>query len=143
MDEKQKKVATLYKAAVALRESMLLIYNGTTPNHSKFGAFRSFAEKYNILANEAAPEISNVNLLSTFRTENMKSAFSTVWGQQKEIFDNVLANLNILISLLEQQVGAKESEIDNIRNFFQANLRKAISVSQRQKKMFKMQWKAF
>lgn len=126
MDERQTKVTTIYRAAMAIRESMQLIYNGTTPDHAKFGAFRSFAEKYNILANEAAPEITNVNLLSTFITENMKSASSTIWPFQKEIFDGVLANLTILISLLEQQVGAKESEIDNLRNFFQANLRKAI-----------------
>lgn len=105
---------------------MQFIYNGTTPDHAKFGAYRLFAEKYNILANEAAPEISNVNLLSTFRTENMKSSFDTVWPFQKEVFDKVLANLIILISLLEQKMGVKESEIDNIKNFLQANVRKAI-----------------
>ncbi len=96
-DEKN---STLRKLAVkvdALRRAMDAVMSGTTPDHGKWGAFKSYAGAYNTLA----AEYNGVTGERNVRTYNLdKIRASTVWPAQKTIFDTVYADTLMLSGLL-------------------------------------------
>lgn len=82
--------------------------------------------KYNIIATEAAPLLGNTNFLDLFQLEQVQGSGNYTWPRQKELFDDVLANVAMLRSLLENSIGFAEDETQNLKDFIQANLRKAV-----------------
>jgi DNA invertase Pin-like site-specific DNA recombinase len=109
----------------AMRESM----NSATGPHAnvgKYGSFKLFMRKYNELAQTAAPLLPDTKMLDLFSLENIRGSSHYTWPQQKELFDSAYSNTSILRSLLESAVGYAEDEALNLRDFIQANLRRAI-----------------
>jgi len=61
-----------------------------------------------------------------FRSEKMPGIGDTATIQQREFFEATHANLSILIAFLEQVTGVVHDEVDALRNFLQARLRRAM-----------------
>jgi hypothetical protein len=109
----------------ALRRAMETVLVGTTPDHAKWGAFKSYARAYNTLAAEYVKIVSTPDV-PTYNVEKMKGSLDTLWPVQKEIFDTIYANtLTLSGLLLEYDVGLSAS-ISEIQDLLVANLRKAI-----------------
>ncbi len=125
-DLNSEKAVDIYRSASVLRDAMLLVHNGTTPDHAKYSAYITFAEKYNIIATAAVENVKGLNFLSILDLEKLGSYMNTLWPFQKNVFDSVYANLSILISNLEGRLEIRKTDIENIKNFLKANLRKAI-----------------
>ena len=53
---------------------------------------------------------------------------------QKKYFDEVYTDLSLLISFLEHAIGLKADEIQSLRDFFSANLRRAVFESPKHEK---------
>lgn len=103
--------------------------SGDMANVARYGSYKTFARKYNHLAQQAAPLLPETSTLDLFSIESIKSSGDLVWPVQKEIFDSVYSNLALLKSLLEGAIGYAEDETQNLRDFIQANLRRAIFIA--------------
>lgn len=127
--EKTEQLKGLLRSAVALQGVMrdsLASASGEHANVGKYSSFRTFMRKYNLIATEAAPLLRNPSLLDLFNIEQINSNGHYTWPKQKELFDHVLANVAMLRSLLENSIGFAEDETQNLKDFVQANLRRAV-----------------
>ncbi len=127
MDAKEQ-LKGLLRITVALQDAMLESVSSATGNHAnlgKYSGFKTFMRKYNLIAKVATPFLQNPAMLDTFNMDQIKSHYP--WGHEKELFDNVYANVVMLRSLLEVTIGYAEDETQNLKDFIQANLRRAVS----------------
>jgi len=92
----------------------------------KHAGYKQFARKYNDLHDLVTKAVVLPPLLDVYKLENIRGNADTLPFQRKEIFDSVYANLLLLRGLLENQLGVVESEIESLRDFFQARLRAAV-----------------
>ena len=110
----------------ALRRAMDAIISGTTPDHGKWGAFKSYARTYNKFAVDYI-ELSGIrNSVNTYETENMRDSVNLTWPLQKQIFDQIYADTLILSSLLSEFDIGVSASISEIQDMLVANLRKVI-----------------
>jgi hypothetical protein len=129
MMEKAEKLKNLLRSAVALQGVMRDSLSSATGEHAnvgKFASFKTFMRKYNLIAQEAAPLLKDTSLLDLFNLELIEGSGHYTWPKQKELFDHVLANVAMLRSLLENSIGFAEDESQNLKDFIQANLRRAV-----------------
>jgi hypothetical protein len=92
----------------------------------KYSSYQTYARKYNSLVLEVAKVATGTTLLDVFDLDKIPSLGDTIAVQQKSIFDSVHANLVILKSFLENKIGIKEDKILQIKDFLEANLRRAV-----------------
>lgn len=109
----------------AMRNSTASV-SGEYANVGRFSSFGTFMRKYNYLATKAAPLLTDATALDLFKLDQIKGSGDYTWVRQKEHFDNTYSNVVLLKSLLEGEIGYAEDETQNLRDFLQANLRKAI-----------------
>jgi hypothetical protein len=101
--------------------------DSATEAHSRFVSFKTFAEQYNFIANEAEKVLGlKGNSFSHYRIEHMGNSMNTLWGIQKEIMESVSLSTGILLTYLESATEFTEDEYDNLENFFKSKLRTAI-----------------
>ena len=100
--------------------------NGDRELVGKYASYKIFMRKYNLIASEATSLLGKRNMIETFVLENVRNSDSYTWPQQKEFFDHVLANVAMLRSLLENSLNFEEDETLNLRDFIEANLRRAV-----------------
>jgi len=127
--EKKEQLKGLLRSTTALLNVMRDSLSSATGEHAnvgKFASFKTFMRKYNQIATEAAPLLGNTSLLDLFKLEQIKGSADYTWPYQKELFDHVLANAAMLRSLLENKIGFAEDETQNLKDFIQANLRRAV-----------------
>ncbi|MFT8247175.1 hypothetical protein [Roseomonas sp. BN140053] len=108
-----------------LRRAMDAVIGGTTPDHGKWGAFKSYARAYNGFVQKYA-EITRDSSLSSYNLDNIRGSGDTVWPVQKEIFDMVYADVLILGSLLSAYAFEDDISKSEIQDLITANLRKVI-----------------
>lgn len=109
----------------ALRRAMEAVMAGTTPEHGKWVAFKSYARAYSTLAAEYG-KLTGKHNVNTYNLDKLKGSTDTVWPVQKEIFDTVYADTLSLSGLLfEFDVGISAS-ISEIQDLLVANLRKVV-----------------
>lgn len=128
MDTKEQ-LTGLLRSTVALQGVMRDSLSSATGDHAilgKYSSFKTFMRKYNLIANEAAPLLKSSAMLDAFNLDKIKGSADYTWPQQKELFDNVYANVAMLRSLLEITIGYAEDETHNLKDFVQANLRRAV-----------------
>ena len=65
-------------------------------------------------------------MINIYLLDKVPNSHDTTIIQQKNLFDDVYSNISILVSLLENKVGIKNDEMNNIINFLQNRLRAAI-----------------
>lgn len=109
----------------ALRRAMESVINGTTPDHAKWGAYKSYTRTYCAFANQYM-QITDDKFVNIYKTENMRSSSDTLWPIQKEIFDMVYADVLILSGLLSKYEKGESASISEVQDLLSANLRKVI-----------------
>ena len=92
----------------------------------KHAGFKEFARKYNELLTLISRDVSLPPLLDRYNLDAIRGNADTVPFQRKEVFDGVYANLSLLKSILENNLGVIEDETEALRDFFQARLRSAV-----------------
>jgi len=110
----------------SLKDTMHLVYNTNTDDIWRFSNYKTFMRKYNFLVKESSKYFKLTELFDFFDIDKVPSAFDTIAMQQKNMFEQVLANLTLLLTTIGNALGKKEKEIDSLRYFLQVNLRKAI-----------------
>jgi len=115
----------LYKNSVALHDTMKFTYLSDNNKISQYGSFRNFARKYNDIVVRLSV-FADVSLLDTYVIDKMPTPENLTWPQQKSIFDGILINLALLISILENELDIKQSRAQEIQYFLATNLRKSI-----------------
>lgn len=92
----------------------------------KHTSYETYMRKYNALVQEVSKSTSGTNLLDLYNLEKVPTMGNTIAIQQKGYFDSVHANLSILKAFLENKIGVKEDKVLQIKDFLQANLRRAV-----------------
>lgn len=122
-----------YKNALALIDTMKFTYLSDDNKISQYGSFRVFARKYNHITRSVAQYI-DVSILDSYDEQKLPRPSSLTWPRQKQLFDGILTNLSLLISLLENQLDIKQNKIQELKDFLSSNLRKGIiEIPQREK----------
>lgn len=114
-----------YKNALALLDTMKFTYLSDNNKISQYGSFSIFLRKYNQITKCVAKYL-DVSLLDYYDEEKIPNPFDLTWPQQKNIFDGILTNLGLLISILENHLDIKQNKIQGLKDFLSSNLRKAI-----------------
>lgn len=111
----------------ALQRSMELALRGEDPASIwKHGGYKQFARKYNQIITLIGSQVPLPPVFDLYDLDKILGGADTLPFQQKEIFEGVHANVSLLKSFLENQLGVVEDEIAALRDFFQARLRSAI-----------------
>src|ERR1017187_1432265 len=127
--EKKEQLKQLLSNTNALLDAMRYstsTASGEAANVGKYSSYGTFARKYNNLVKQAAPLLPDATMLDAFRLDTIRGIGDTTWPEQKVYFEDVNLNAAILKSLLEGAIGYAEDETHNLRDFIQANLRKAV-----------------
>jgi hypothetical protein len=109
----------------AMRTSTATV-SGEAANIGRYSSYKTFLRKYNDIVKQAAPLLPNTTMLDVFSLDKIKGSGNYTWVQQKEFFDGAYSNAALLKSLLEGAIGYAEDETHNLRDFIQANLRRAV-----------------
>jgi len=123
--EKLKELLSNTKALLGAMRNSTATVSGET-NIGRYSSFKTFLRKYNALAEQAAPLLTNTTVLDKFNLDYVMESSSYTWITQKEYFDMAYSNASLLQSLLEGAIGYAEDEAHNLRDFIQANLRSAV-----------------
>jgi hypothetical protein len=99
---------------------------GDFANLGTYSGYKIFILKYNALLNQALPLLPDTTMLDRFDPDKVRGSGDTTWPQQKVYFEMAYSNVAILKSLLEGAIGYAEDETQNLKDFIQANLRRAI-----------------
>lgn len=102
--------------------------SGEAANIGHYTSYETFMRKYNELVKKAAPLLPDAALLDYCDLTKVRGMNDTTWLEQKAYFEAAYANAALLKSLLEGAIGYEEDETHNLRDFIQANLRRAIYV---------------
>jgi hypothetical protein len=120
------KVKQLLAVTEGLIEAMKLSISQGKDGVWRFSSYKEFARKYNQIIAELRGSFSYVPALDAYDLDKIPSPLDTLAMKQKEYFDSILANLLILRGFLANSGEVRVSEVNNIRDFIQSNLRKAI-----------------
>jgi hypothetical protein len=125
--EKKDQLKQLLSNVNALLSAMRYSISTTTGNYDfgKWGSYKTFLRQYNNLAGQAVPLLPDITL-DGYDVEKIKGLGDTTWLEQKAYFDMAYTSAAILKSHLEGAIGYAEDETQNLRDFIQANLRRAI-----------------
>ncbi|MHB8541987.1 MAG: PD-(D/E)XK nuclease domain-containing protein [Candidatus Acidiferrales bacterium] len=127
--ERKEQLKALLSSTAALLEAMrysTATVSGEMANLGRYASYKTFFRKYNDLVKQAAPLLPNTTMLDTFNLDKIKGSGDCTWIEQKEFFDSAYSNAALLKSLLEGAIGYAEDETHNLRDFIQANLRRAV-----------------
>jgi len=100
--------------------------SGDAANIGRWGSYQIFLRKYNELVKQATPLLPNPTMLDMVFMDKVKGPGNTTWPEQKNYFEMAYSNAALLKSLLEGAIGYAEDETHILRDFIQANLRKAV-----------------
>lgn len=121
------KLRQLLENIRALEDTMkFLIQNGDEKSVWRYSSYKEFMRKYNDIAIATSKEIEYDGLYDIYDLEKVPSWGNLVADSQKNYFHLVLTNASLLKSLLENKLDVKHDEIENLKNFFGSNLRKAM-----------------
>lgn len=127
--DKKEQIKGLLRSTIALQgamDSSLTSATGEHANLGKYASFKTFMRKYNLLAKESARLVHGVAMLDVFDLDRVKGSGDYTWVYQKELFDSCYSNVVMLRSLLEVSIGFAEDETQKLKDFLQANLRRAV-----------------
>lgn len=101
--------------------------SGEAANIGRYSSYKTFLRKYNELAKQPVPLLGNTTpWLDAYDLDNIKGIGDTLWMEQKVYFDMAYSSTAHLKSLLEGAIGYAEDETHNLKDFIQANLRRAV-----------------
>lgn len=92
----------------------------------KYATYRQYIRKYNQLVTAISQVIPIGSVIDFYDLDKIPGPADTIAIQQKELFESVHADLSILKAYLENSLDLQVDEVTNLKNFLQANLRKAV-----------------
>jgi len=92
----------------------------------RHAAFRDYMRKYNQVVNHLRTFTSITAPIDLYDLDKVPQWGDTVMPEQKRLFESVHANLAILEAWLIARVDLRAEKAENLKNFFEANLRRAI-----------------
>jgi len=110
----------------AIMDSMRFSIENNKEDVWRFSSYLEYILKYNKLLEDLSKYIKIDTIVDYYNIEKIPSPYDTIAIQQKGYFDSVYTNLSILKAFLENKLGKNKTEIINLKDFFQSNLRKAI-----------------
>lgn len=127
MDDNKDKLKEYLSFTNALLDSMdQSLKASSESNVWKHSSYQTYMRKYNSLVKEVAAVTSGTAMLDLYNLDKVPSMGNTIAIQQKGYFDSVHSNLSILKAFLENKIGLKEDKTLQIKDFLQANLRRAM-----------------
>ena len=117
-------LAKISRQAEALKRAMDNVMVGTTPDHAKWGAVNSFIGIYNRYARMFNTNTGQSAVI--FDEGRLKPSGDTVWAIQKQHFDQLYAELLILMSNLSEFDTGLSFSISGLTDLLSTNLRKVI-----------------
>lgn len=127
MEEDKKALKEYLSFANALLDSMdQSVKASSEANIWKHTSYETYMRKYNALVQEVTKVTTGTSLLDVYNLEKTPTMRNSTAIQQKGYFDSVHANLSILKAFLENKIGIKEDKALQIKDFLQANLRRAV-----------------
>jgi len=128
LDRKQKdRLKELLLINTAILESMEASLRADSASVWKYAGFKEYARRNNELIKEVLAVVPiDTRTLGTYEIGEIPSSDETFAIQQKYIFESVYTNLSILKAWLENKLDLLADDITNLRDFLQANLRKAV-----------------
>lgn len=126
MDNKTDKLKELLSFTNSLLISMEQSIKSTPESNVwKHSSYKIYVRKYNQLIDELSKINESTTLLDYYDLAKIPSSSNTVASQQKNYFDSVHSNLQMLKAFLEGKVGFTEDKILQIKDFLVSNLRRA------------------
>lgn len=127
-NDRDKELRKYLGYAKALMDAMELSIHGQEQDIWRFSSYREYMDKYNNLISDilAKPHNLNISGLKYYDLGHIPHSTDTIAMQQKQYFDSVYTNLSILRSYIENELDLKKDETLSLKDFFQANLRRAI-----------------
>lgn len=110
----------------ALIESMQASVRGQEHDVWRYSSYREYISKYNQVLTEAMKIINRNIPIDYYELHKIPKNVDTLAMEQKSLFDSVHTNLLILRAYLENELDLKKGEVTNLKDFFQANLRRAV-----------------
>ena len=104
---------SLAARVAGLRESMEAVMQGSTPDHAKWTGINNFVRLYCDLARRYA-ELTGDTTVRYYNTDKLKSPHSTVWPDQKALFDTIYTDTLILSNLLTHSESAPIGPLYNL-----------------------------
>jgi len=128
MDNKTiQKFKGILLAARALKDSMENSLSSTpSDNIWKYASYKYYIQTYQQILQQVSGIITVTAPVRYWDLSKVPDSFSTTIVIQQEYFEAVYTNLNILIAFVEHSIGLKADETRALRDFFQANLRRAV-----------------
>lgn len=123
-NERKKKLKELLDFCTAAMESM--VFSARGDDVWRHSSYYEYARKNNELIEYLKQVIDHNIPIGCYDLSKMRSPSDTYAMEQKAIFDSVYTNLSIIKAYLENELGIKNDEATSLRDFFQANLRKAV-----------------
>jgi hypothetical protein len=126
MGAEKSQIQEFYNAAVALQRAMEMSIAKDDPTSIwKYASFRSFARKYDQLAQAVVNLLRLPPILDKYNVEKLPTWSAISVAEHKAIFDEVFANVSILRAILEDRIGVQEKGALALNDFFRARLRPA------------------
>ena len=122
----RERLRELMSYAIAIRDAMRLSMGGDPNNMWRYSSYKEYMRKCNALVKEVEKFINIDSMINIYLLDKVPNSHNTTIIQQKNLFDDVYSNISILVSLLENKVGIKNDEMNNIIYFLQNRLRAAI-----------------
>ncbi len=128
MDKKEqlKQLLSNTNALLGAMRTSTSTVSGEAANIGRYSSYKTFMRKYNELVKQATPFLTNPAVLDLFFPDKIKHWADCTWIEAKEFYDMVYSNTALLKSLLEGAIGYAEDETQKLKDFIQANLRKAV-----------------
>jgi hypothetical protein len=121
-----KELRALLASAEALLESMRFSVTSHSDDIWRYSSFKTYIRKYNQIV-QAVMKVTNVGpVVDLYDLDKVPGHAASIPAQQKDLFDSVFSNLSILKSYLENKLGLKQERADELGNFIQSNLRRAL-----------------
>lgn len=127
-DRKLRKYLSYTKAVMDAMEMSIRGYEQDAMRVWRFSSYREYIKKYNDLIGdilETGTEL-DVSHFEFYELHKIPTNTNTIAMQQKQYFDSVYTNFSILRSYLENALDLKKDETLSFKDFFQANLRRAV-----------------
>lgn len=126
--DKDKALRRYLQQAQALRDTMHVVLDSDSPFPFPFASFNAMARKYNAIAKQVAHYVDvSDGTLFYIDTDKMPGSHDSTGIYQMEVFHGVLADVSMLIAILEEELGVTESKIGEFKNFIRSRLRPAIN----------------
>ena len=123
-EDRRKKLKELLDYCTAVMESM--VFSARGDDVWRHSSYYGYARKNNEIV-ECLKQVIGHNIqIGHYDMSKIRTPTNTIAMEQKSIFDSVYTNLSIIKAYLENELDIKNDEATSLKDFFQANLRRAV-----------------